>query len=294
MKSRIAFLFAGQGAQVVGMGRDLCQASPAARRIFDQADATLGRPLSAVCFDGPLDALTASRNCQPAIYTMSMACLAALTERVPVAPVACGGLSLGEFAAATAAGALGFETGLRLVARRGELMQEACAARRGAMAAVLNADPARVVEACAAAGIDVANYNCPGQIVISGDPERLQAAVASLQAAGGARVIPLQVDGAFHSRLMAPAAEAFAPVLDATPFADPACPLAQNYPGDLVRSGAQIRANLKAQITGSVRWEPCMNAMLALLLPVLVALSRVRGGAQIFAETSPENDTATQ
>ncbi len=263
MAKRLGFMFAGQGAQFVGMGQDIAGNSAAARALFEQGDAALGRGLSQMCFTGPMESLTETRNCQPAIYTMSLACLEAFREQMPgVEPVACGGLSLGEFSALTAAGALGFEAGLKLVARRGELMGEACRASDGAMAAVISAEPALVERICAENDIDVANYNCPGQIVISGSRPGVEAAVTALQDAGVSRVILLNVDGAFHSRLMAPAAEAFAAVLEDVTIGTPACPVAQNVAGGLVTCPEAIKKNVELQVTGSVRWEGCVRAMI--------------------------------
>lgn len=268
---KIGFVFAGQGAQAVGMGKDLCEASPAAKAVFAQADAILGRPLSQLCFEGPAERLTESVNCQPAIYTMSMACLAALQEKCPCQPLAVAGLSLGEFAAMTAAGVLTFEDGLRLVATRGRLMQEACRASEGTMAAILGGDPATIAKACADSDIDVANYNCPGQTVISGTKPGVAAASAKLSSQG-CRVIPLTVDGAFHSRLMQPAADQFVPVLAATPFAAPRCLVAQNVAGALVSDPNEMRANLARQVSGSVRWEECVRAMMAAGVESLIEL----------------------
>lgn len=263
MKKRIAFMFAGQGAQFVGMGQGLAEASAAARETFATADRVLGRSISRLCFEGPVEELTQSRNCQPAIYTMSLAALAALNERIHVQPVVAGGLSLGEFAALTAAGALDFEPGVRLVAARGAAMQEACRAMDGAMAAVLNADPALVSDTAARCDVDVANENCPGQIVISGRRDAIRDAVAALHDAGVQRVIPLNVDGAYHSRLMAPAAARFRTALDAVTLQPPFCAVAQNTVGALVRDPVRIRANLIAQVDGGVRWESCVRAMIA-------------------------------
>lgn len=259
----VAFLFAGQGAQAVGMGQDLAAVSPAAKALFDRADAALGRAISDICFNGPLEALTASANCQPAITVASLACMTAFREKLPVTPVACGGLSLGEYAALVAAGALEFESAVKLVAARGQFMAEACRATAGGMAAVLNAEPALVAEICGRNGIDVANYNCPGQLVISGEKGKVSATLEALKAAGVAKVIPLNVDGAFHSRLMAAAVPQFAPLLAAARFTAPRCPVAQNVVGRLVSEPAEIRRHLEAQITGSVRWEDCVRSMLA-------------------------------
>ena len=263
MFTRIAFIFAGQGAQAVGMGRELAAASPAAGDLFVQADRLLGRDLSRRCFEGPAEALTKTSNCQPAITVTSLACLAAFRERCPLEPVACGGLSLGEFAALVAAGVLTAADAVKLVAARGLFMEEACRASEGGMAAVLNADPALVANSCAAQGGDVANYNCPGQIVISGEKRKIEMAVAALKTAGVSRILPLSVDGAYHSRLMAAAVPRFAALLADTPLAVPRCPVAQNFVGRLVTDPAEIRRNLAAQITGSVRWEECVRAMLA-------------------------------
>ncbi|NOY80796.1 MAG: ACP S-malonyltransferase [Kiritimatiellaeota bacterium] len=263
MNKRIGFMFAGQGAQFVGMGKDLAEVSSAAREVFADADRTLGRSISDLCFEGPAEKLTESRNCQPAIYTVSLAALAALRDKFSVQPVIAGGLSLGEFAALTAAGVLDFETGIRLVAARGELMQEACRNADGAMAAVLNADPALVAEVAARHDVDVANENCPGQIVISGVRERVRAAVTALHEAGVQRVVPLKVDGAFHSRLMQPAADRFRSALADVSLRPPTCPVVQNIEGGLVRDPERIRDNLAAQVTGTVHWEQCVRAMIA-------------------------------
>jgi len=272
MTKRLGLMFAGQGAQAVGMGQDLAKSCAAAGELFRMADAYLGRELSSVCFNGPAEELTSSSVCQPGIYTMSLACLAALRERTPVAPVVCGGLSLGEFSALTASGALAFEDGIRLVAERGRLMGEACRATEGAMAAVLNADPATVESICADNGIDVANYNCPGQIVISGEAGLVDQTIVGLGKAGITKVIKLQVDGAFHSRQMSGAAEAFAPLLDATRFRAPSCAVVQNVVGGPVSDVSEIPGNLKKQVAGSVRWEQCVGAMLAMELDALIEL----------------------
>jgi [acyl-carrier-protein] S-malonyltransferase len=265
-------MFAGQGAQFVGMGADLARESVAARAVFERADRVLGLPLSGICADGPLERLTESAVCQPAIYTMSMACVAALRERVALEPLACGGLSLGEFAAVTVAGVLDFDACLPLVAARGRYMGEACRADNGGMAAVLKAQPELVRRVAAEHGVDVANENCPGQIVISGAVAALEQAMAALKAEGVSTVVPLQVDGAFHSRLMAPAAERFAADLAGVSVSRPQCSLVQNVAGATVSDPGAIRANLAAQITGTVRWEACVRAMLQEGVEVLVEL----------------------
>lgn len=270
MTKRVGFMFAGQGAQCVGMGKDLHDGSPAARALFTKADEVLGRDISRICFEGPEDRLTASANCQPAIYTMSMACLAALRERLDIVPVVCGGLSLGEFAALAAGGATDFETGLRLVSTRGALMDAACAATEGAMAAVIGAELSVVENACEQGGVDIANLNCPGQIVISGGRTKVEQTMKILSEAGVSRIMMLQVAGAFHSRLMASAAEAFAGILEQTAFSVPSCPIVQNVTGGKVADPDAIRENLRAQVTGSVHWEQCVRTMLDMGIEALV------------------------
>jgi [acyl-carrier-protein] S-malonyltransferase len=252
------------------MGSDLPASSKAAADVFDRADTLLGRSLSKLCFEGDAEALTASANCQPAIFTMSLACVAAFRERTGIAPTVCGGLSLGELTALAAAEAYSLDTGLKLVARRGELMDQACAASQGAMAAVIGGDPAAIEAACAAADVDVANYNCPGQIVVSGLAERVDEVIEALTGNGPRSIVKLNVAGAFHSRLMQPAADAFGPVLEATEIVAPACPVAQNVVGALVTDPAEIRENLAKQVTGSVRWETCVQAMMDTGIQALV------------------------
>ena len=262
MSKRIGYMFAGQGAQTPGMGRDLHEHSAAARAVFAQADAILGRPLADTCFHGTAEDLTACANCQPAITAMSLACLAAWTERAAVAPVICGGLSLGEYAALQAAGALSMPDAMRLVAERGRLMDLACRQSEGGMAAVIGGDPALIQSVCETCGIDIANYNCPGQIVISGGRDGLRQAMQTLSAAD-LRVVELQVAGAYHSRLMQPAADAFLPLLQACPITPPACTVVQNATGQRETAPANIRGNLARQVSGSVRWEECARIMLA-------------------------------
>jgi [acyl-carrier-protein] S-malonyltransferase len=258
------FVFSGQGAQAVGMGKDLYESSAAAKAIFDQADAALDWSVSEVCFNGPAEKLTESRYCQPAIYTMSCACLAAFKEKNPtVEAVGCAGLSLGEYAAMYATGVFTFEDGLKLVAQRAELMDAACRASNGGMASVLGGDADIIKEVCAESDIDVANFNSPGQIVISGEKDKVTAAIAELKARGMRKIIPLKVAGAFHSRLMAEAGKQLRPVLEATTMSAPITPVYQNFTGAAAADVAEIINNLESQVAGSVRWESCVRAMIA-------------------------------
>ena len=258
------FVFSGQGAQAVGMGRDLAETIPAAGAIFDEADKVLGDSLKSIIFDGPAEKLTETCYCQTAIYTMSCAALEAFRARYPqLKPVACAGLSLGEYAALYAAGAFSFADGLRLLSKRAELMDSACRATAGGMASVLGGDLEVIRRVCGECGIDVANYNSPGQIVISGEKSLVEAAVAKLKEAGMRKVIVLNVAGAFHSRLMAQAGEELRPVLASAPVKMPQIPVYQNYSASPARDTAEIRENLASQVAGSVRWEECVRGMVA-------------------------------
>ena len=258
------FVFSGQGAQTVGMGKDLAEAFPEAKALFDEADAVLGYEQSSIIFNGPAEKLTESRYCQPAIYTMSCAALAAFKTRYPdVTPVGCAGLSLGEYGALYAGGAFTFAEGLRLLAQRAELMDKACRATSGGMASVLGGDAEIIKEVCAACEIDVANFNSPGQIVISGEKVKLAKTVEELKARGMRKIIVLNVAGAFHSRLMKPAGEALEKVLEESPVAMPRIPVYHNFTAAPAADVAQLRANLAAQVAGSVRWEECVRNMVA-------------------------------
>ena len=262
--SRIVFIFSGQGAQTVGMGKDLYEASKAAKAVYDEADSVLGWSVSDVCFNGPAEKLTSSINCQPAIYTTSMACLAVFQEKFPgIEPVASAGLSLGEYAAFASAGYFSFADGLKLVSKRGEFMDAACRENPGVMACILGGNPEDIAEACAAADIDVANYNCPGQTVISGVREGVEKACALIKEKKVKRIVPLTVAGAFHSRLMKSAGEKFSSVLEATPVHPLRFPVAQNVIGKIVENESDIKPNLVRQVAGSVRWEDCVRDIAA-------------------------------
>ena len=258
------FVFSGQGAQAVGMGKDLAANSAAAAKIFKTADAELGYSLSSIIFEGPEEKLTQTRYCQVAIYTMSCAALEAFKEKFPgIEPVGCAGLSLGEYGALYAAGAFDFVTGLKLLAKRAELMDAACTATNGGMASILNGDLAVIREVCAECGIDVANFNSPAQIVISGEKEKVSAACAMLKEKGIRKAIELNVAGAFHSRLMADAGEKLKAVLSETDIALPAVPVYHNFTAASAADVAELKTNLASQVAGSVRWHECVQAMAA-------------------------------
>jgi [acyl-carrier-protein] S-malonyltransferase len=260
--SKTALLFAGQGAQVVGMGKDLAAACPSARAWFDRANAALGYDLAAICFNGPDAALTNTENAQPGIFLVSWVTFQLLKERVPSFKFdATAGLSLGEFTALTAAGAMSFEDGLRVARRRGKFMQEACDITRGGMAAVIGLDEAPTREVCAEAGVVLANLNCPGQLVISGESDKITKAVELAKARGAKRAIALPVAGAYHSPLMAGARPKLQAELAQIKISPPTVPVISNVTGQA--HGADISAKLVEQVCASVLWETSMRALLA-------------------------------
>jgi len=247
------------------MGRSLCTGSAAARSLYDEADTVLGWSLSKVSFDGPEEELTQTKVCQPALFVQGMAILAALREVAGggFAPSMALGLSLGEVTAYAAAGVFDFATGLRIVAERGRLMQQACEATVGGMAAVIGEGRPGVVALCEEFGIDAANFNAPGQIIISGEKSRVAAAVEAARARGLKKIIPLNVAGAYHSRLMGPARAAFASFLGPLAFNAPIFPVFANATGRAVAGPEEIKDALVRQIVSPVLWEDCMRAAAA-------------------------------
>jgi [acyl-carrier-protein] S-malonyltransferase len=252
---RIALLFAGQGAQTVGMGRDLSEKYPAAAAIFRRADEILGFPLSRIAFEGPVEELTQTKHCQPALFVHGLACIEALRAELGDVPVsAAAGLSLGEFTAHAAAGTFDFETGLRLVAKRGLFMQEACESTQGAMAAMIGGDESAVRALASECDVDVANLNSPGQIVISGETAKVAAAVGVAKEHGIRLAKMLNVAGAYHSRLMNSAFVKLGAELLTTHIEAPRFPVICNTDARPVRVANEIRESLKDQVTGTVRW----------------------------------------
>lgn len=262
--SKTALLFAGQGAQVVGMGKDFAQASPTAKAWFDQANEALGYDLASICFSGPDAELTKTEHAQPGIFLVSWVAFELLKERVPsLSFQAAAGLSLGEFTALTAAGALRFQEGLKLVRLRGRFMQEACVATQGGMAAIVGLEEAPTREVCTQADVVLANLNCPGQLVISGAKDKIAQACELAKAKGARRAIPLPVAGAYHSPLMASAQPKLEVELARVPLSSPAVPVIANVNALPHEGPESIRARLVEQVTSSVRWEESMRYLVA-------------------------------
>jgi [acyl-carrier-protein] S-malonyltransferase len=258
----LALLFPGQGAQKVGMGRALAEQHAEARRVFETADRVLETPLSRLCWEGPLEELTQSVNAQPALLTHSIAAWR-LLQATGQEPKWTAGHSLGEYSACVAAGALDFEDALRLVRRRGELMSRAGRERPGAMAAILGLEDEAVESICQDAReagiVQAANYNAPGQVVVSGEVPAVERACELAQTRGARRAVRLEVSGAFHSPLMGSAADELGGALAAAPIRDAACPVVANVSARPVQRAADIRASLGAQLLGAVRWGASMR-----------------------------------
>jgi [acyl-carrier-protein] S-malonyltransferase len=262
--SKTALLFAGQGAQVVGMGKDLAEGSAAAAGWFERANSVLGYDLASICFNGPETELTKTEHAQPGIFLVSWVAFQMLRERVPsLAFEATAGLSLGEFTALNAAGAIGFEDGLKIVRRRGQLMQRACEVTRGTMAAIIGLEEAVTREICAQTGVVLANLNCPGQLVISGELAKIEQACEQAKAKGARRALPLPVAGAYHSPLMESAQAGLRSELDAIAIQPPAVTVVSNVTAQPHADPAAIRSRLVEQVTASVRWEESMRYLLA-------------------------------
>ncbi|MEP7308162.1 MAG: ACP S-malonyltransferase [Acidobacteriota bacterium] len=260
----IAFVFPGQGSQRVGMGKALAEASAAARATFEEADEALGEPLSALCFEGPIESLTLTENAQPALLTVSLAVHRWLTSQ-GLTPAFVAGHSVGEYSANVAAGTFSFADGLRVVRRRGQYMQEAVPVGSGAMAAILGLDPGEVVRACeeAAQGdiVSPANMNGGGQVVISGSRDAVGRAGDRAKALGAKRVVPLQVSAPFHCALMQPAEARLAPELRALKVCDPSVPIVANVDAEVKRDAASAIEALVAQVSAPVRWEQVVRRL---------------------------------
>ncbi len=275
MAKKVALLFAGQGAQSVGMGRDLADQFPVAADLFRQADEILGRKLTDIAWNGPIEELTRTSNCQPALYVHGLACLAVLRELAGQLSI-CGaaGLSLGELTAHASAGTFEFDAGLKLVQIRGELMDEACAATSGGMAALIGGAENDVRRLAADQDVDVANINAPGQIVISGELAKVEAAVGVAKEYGIRRATMLNVAGAYHSRLMETAYQKLGSALVDVQMQMPRFPVLSNVTGEEAGTLADIRRTIQDQVTGTVRWTDCMERLAGL-------------GCELFIELGP-------
>ena len=268
-----AYVFPGQGAQFTGMGKDLYEQSPVAKALFEKANEILGFRITDIMFNGTAEELKETKVTQPAVFLHSVILAKTLTDFVPEMVA---GHSLGEFSALVANGTLSFEDGLRLVSQRAMAMQKACELAPSTMAAVLGLDDAIVEQICAETeGVVVAaNYNCPGQLVISGAVPAVEAACEALKAAGARRALVLPVGGAFHSPMMEPAREELAAAIEATVFSTPSCPVYQNVTASAVADPTEIKKNLIIQLTAPVKWTQSVQQMIA-------------DGATSFTEVGP-------
>lgn len=261
---KLAFLFPGQGAQVVGMGKDFFDAYDLAKKRFAEADEALGYSISKLCFEGPADRLQLTEHTQPAILTVAVIA-SELLRAEGIEPEIAAGHSLGEYAALVATGVLSFQDAVLLVHKRGAYMQEAVPVGEGAMAAVIGLDDETIISVCAeasaAGAVQAVNFNCPGQTVIAGTAKGVETAVQMLQEKGAKKAVILPVSAPFHSTLMAPAAKKLAAELDKVTLHDAAFPVVSNYTGGLQQSAAEIKANLVAQADHPVRWIACVNTM---------------------------------
>jgi [acyl-carrier-protein] S-malonyltransferase len=275
MSRNIGLLFSGQGAQTVGMGQDLAAEFVEAADLFRRADEVLGRNLSEIAWHGPIEQLTRTSNCQPALYVHGLACLSVLREIAGELPIAAAaGLSLGEWTAHAAAETFSFEDGLLLVEQRGRFMEAACEATSGAMAAMIGGDEPAVRALAAAADVDVANLNAPGQIVISGERAKVETAVSLAREYGIRRATLLNVAGAYHSRLMQSAYLQVGEALQKIVLQNPSFPVMSNVNGAQVEAADDIRRALQDQVTATVRWTDCMERMLEM-------------GCDLFLELGP-------
>lgn len=292
--NKIAYIFPGQGSQFPGMGKDLYEKYPAAKAVFDQADKALGMPLSRLCFEGPEEELTQTVNAQPALLTMSIACLEALKSAAGAAipdPDYMAGHSLGEYTALTAAGSMKFTDAVVLARERGRLMYEAGQETPGAMAAIIAMSRQEVEQICSDTGAYIANLNCPGQIAISGTKEAVKDARKLAKEKGAKLVIPLQVSGAFHCPLMKSASDALAPKIQSAEIAAPAVPVIGNTQAQMLTTESGIREELSAQVCSCVQWEETLRYLDTVGVDTFVEIGPGKVLAGLVGRTLPESKT---
>jgi len=289
-----AYVFPGQGSQAAGMGKDLYDALDSVKTLFKQADEATGFPISKLCFEGPDDELKKTINAQPALVLVSAACLKATQEiagkALPPAEFLAGH-SLGEYSALAAAGVFDFGTAIYLARERGRLMYEAGLKEPGTMAAVLGLEEAVLAEICRQAGVAIANINCPGQLAISGPAANVAKASEMAKAKGAARVVPLQVSGAFHSPLMQAAVEGMEAVLSKVAFHDPHIPVIANVTGEPLRYGTQIKGELLKQLTSPVQWQKSVEYMVSKGVKTFYEIGPGRVLAGLIKRISRESET---
>jgi [acyl-carrier-protein] S-malonyltransferase len=276
---KIAYIFPGQGAQSVGMGRDLYDSYPSARSIFEKADEVLGLALTELCFEGPEEELTMTINAQPALVTVAFACLSAIMADAGTAishPSFVAGHSLGEYTALAAAKVLDFPATVKLARERGRLMHEAGQKQPGAMLAVLGMEEAVLAEICKEAGVWLANINCPGQLVISGAKDNIARAKELAEARGARRAVPLAVSGAFHTPLMQPAVDGMSQAISSLEFHNPAIPVVANTSAKPMIEAEQVKKELLTQLCNSIQWQRSVEYM-------------VNEGVSTFIEIGPGN-----
>lgn len=302
-KPKVAHVFPGQGSQAVGMGFKLYQSSSKAREVFEEADEALKLPLSRLCFEGPEEELRQTINAQPAIMTVSIACLRAALEvngtTKPGKPAFVAGHSLGEYTALVAANVLKFTDAVRLVRERGRLMQEAGEIRPGGMAAVIGLDEAALREICRESGAEIANFNCSGQIVISGTKEAIARAMELAKNKGARMVVPLQVSGAFHSTLMKPTVEGMAQAISQINFNTPEVPIVVNSTAKPVTTAEEVKEELLRQLCHCVQWQPSVEYMVGEGVSTFIEIGpgqvlsglikRISGKVQVLNVNSPES-----
>jgi [acyl-carrier-protein] S-malonyltransferase len=259
--SKIAYVFPGQGSQTIGMGYELYRSAPQARQVFEEADEALQIPISRLCFEGPEDRLRQTINSQPAILTVSIACLRAAELNGTVEPVFVAGHSLGEYTALVAAGVLEFADAVRLVRERGRLMQEAGEIKPGGMAAIIGLDDESVEDVCLETSAQIANMNCSGQVVVSGTKEAIARTMDLAQSRGAVGVVPLEVSGAFHSHLMQPALEGMEHAISQVDFHTPRVPVVANCTAQSLTTGDAIKEELLNQMCHCVQWQPSVQYM---------------------------------